>query len=294
MVNRLAAILEELVDLRVRIERHDQFDPALPDRDHRDLDTLALEALPSRRSQSQPPLVDPNRLIEIADGDPDMVDPAQHGVDSKPGHFRYGLTRYGPFVVGLTTASYVTVRLSLFTRRPLRPTVDGASDPTEGRRLDRESHRWCDPVSDSRGRSDLRIQLRRARVGAPTGDYGSCRRRRPTPQSDRTYGRAHPAPGARRRHDLRPGDAGTNPGHRRCATLDRATHGACGGMGSFIGGGGERPYPWLLHPVGRAQAIHPVAGKRRAVVVERAPLRLRGGRHAASGRRHGDGHQRHV
>src|SRR2546425_7864841 len=131
MVNRLAAILEELVDLRVRIERHDQFDPALPDRD-------------------------------------------QHGVDSKPRHFPYRLTRYGPFVVGLTTASYVTVRLPLFTRRPLRPTVDGASDPTEGRRLDRESHRWCDLVSDSRGRSDLRIQLRRACVGAPTRDHG-CR-----------------------------------------------------------------------------------------------------------------------
>src|SRR2546427_7537236 len=178
MVNRLAAILEELVDLRVRIERHDQFDPALPDRDHRDLDTLALEALPSRRSQSQPPFVDPNRLIEIADGDPDMVDPAQHGVDSKPRHFPYDLTRYGPFVVGLTTASYVTVRPPLFTRRPLRPAVDGASDPTEGRRLDRESHRWCKLASGGRRRGDLCIRVRRTRVGAATPGRGRRDRRR--------------------------------------------------------------------------------------------------------------------
>src|SRR5207245_10336908 len=95
--------------------------------------------------------------------------PAQHGVDSKPRHFPYDLTRYGPFVVGLTTASYVTVRPPLFTRRPLRPAVDGASDPTEGRRLDRESHRWCDPASDGRGRSTPRVGSRFIRVcaGAP-------------------------------------------------------------------------------------------------------------------------------
>src|SRR5437870_5123847 len=134
------------------------------------------------------------------------------------------LTRYGPFVVGLTTASYVTVRPPLFTRRPLRPAVDGASDPTEGRRLDRESHRWCDPASDGRGRSNLRVRLRCTRVGAATPDHGGGRcRRRPALQSDRTSGRAHTAPGARRRHDLRPGDAGTNPDRRRSA----ATGGAC-------------------------------------------------------------------
>src|SRR3989442_6736583 len=166
-----------------------------------------------------------------------MVDPAQHGVDSKPRHFPYGLTRYGPFVVGLTTASYVTVRLPLFTRRPLRPTVDGASDPTEGRRLDRESHRWCNLASDGRGRSDLRIRLRRARVGATAPDHGSRRCcRRAALHSDRTYGRADTAPGTRRRHDLRPGDAGTNPNGRRYAATGRATHGTDGGTGSFIGG----------------------------------------------------------
>src|SRR5438094_9276382 len=257
VVHGFAAILEELFHTGVRIDRHDQLDPALPDRDHRDLDTFTLEALPSRRAQPQPPLVDPNRLVEIADGDPDMVDPAQHGVDSKPPHFPYGLTRYGPFVVGFTTASYVTVRLPLCTRRPLRPAVDGASDPTEGRRLDRESHRWGNLASDGRGRSDLRIRLRRTRVGAATPDHGgNRRRRRPGLQSDRTYGGAHPAPGARRRHDLRPCDAGASPDCRRCAATGPATHGTDGGPRSVIGAGfrvgrWQRLQLWLLHLVGR-------------------------------------------
>src|SRR5207237_8213480 len=179
----------------------------------------------------------PNRLIEIADGDPDMVDPVQHGVDSKPRHFPYGLTNYGPFVVGFTTASYVTVRLPLFTPRPLRPAVDGASDPTEGRRLDRESHRWCNLASGGRRRGDLCIRLRRTRVGAATPDRGgSGCRRGPALQPDRTYGRAQTAPGARCRHALRPGDAGPNPGGRPNAATGRATGGAHGGTRSVIGG----------------------------------------------------------
>src|SRR5205823_14387521 len=89
--------------------------------------------------------------------------------------FPYDLTRYGPFVVGLTTASYVTFRLLLFTPRPLRPAVDGASDPTEGRRLDRESHRWCNLASDRRERSDPRVRLRRPRVCPATRHHGGGR-----------------------------------------------------------------------------------------------------------------------
>src|SRR5437879_8687974 len=117
----------------------------------------------------------------------------------EPGEFG-ALTRCGPFVVGLTTASYVTVRLPLFTRRPLQPTVDGASDPTEGRRLDRESHRWCNLASAGRRRSDLRIRLRRARVGAAAPVHGGRHRsRRAARHPPRTYGRAHTAPGACRR-----------------------------------------------------------------------------------------------
>src|ERR1700681_1263286 len=189
MVHGFAAILEELFHLRIRTERHDQLDPALPDWDHRDLDAFALEALPSRRPQSQAALVDPNRLVEIADGDPNMVDPAQHGVDSKLRDFLARLTRYGPFVVRWATASYVTARLPLITPRPLRPNVDGASDPTEGRRLDRETHRWCDLASNRWGRSDLRLRLRRAFVSAAIPDQGGrCRRGRTARQSDRTSG----------------------------------------------------------------------------------------------------------
>src|SRR5437879_8082425 len=273
VVDGLTAILEELVDLGLRIERHDQFDPALADRDHRDLDSFALQALPARRSQTQPALVDPNRLVEIADGDPDMVDPAQHGVDSKPRDFPGSLTRYGPFVVGLTTASYVTVRLPLFTRRPLRPGVDGASDPTERRRLDRESHRWCKLASGGRRRGDLCIRLRRTRVGAATPDHvGSRCRRGAALQPDRTYGRAQTAPGARCRHALRPGDAGTNPGCRRCAATGRATGGANGGTRSVVVGGSrgrewQRLQLWLLHLVGSAQGLQPLGGDGRAMVV---------------------------
>src|SRR5260370_21136393 len=120
VMDRLTSIPEELFHFRLRIERGDQLDPALPDRDDRDLDALALETLASDRSQSQAALVDPNRLVEITDGDPNMVDSAQHGVDSKAGLLFHPLTRYGPFVVGFTTASYIILPLPLFTRRPLR------------------------------------------------------------------------------------------------------------------------------------------------------------------------------
>src|SRR6267378_1587446 len=83
VMDRLSAILKELFHLRVRSERRDQLDPAFPDGDDRDLDAFALEAFPSRRPQTKPALVDPNRLVKITDGDPNMVDSAQHGVDSK-------------------------------------------------------------------------------------------------------------------------------------------------------------------------------------------------------------------
>src|SRR4029077_5619841 len=76
------------------------------------------------------------------------------------------LTRCGPFVVGFTTASYVTVRLPLITRRPLQPSVDGASDPTEGRRLDRE-HCWRTRASVVRARGDFRARRWRSTLGGP-------------------------------------------------------------------------------------------------------------------------------
>src|SRR5438132_8273230 len=85
----------------------------------------------------------------------------------EPGEFG-ALTRCGPFVVGLTTASYVTVRLPLFTRRPLQPSVDGASDPAEGRRLDRESHRWHTRASVCRAGSHPRARRRGSALGGTT------------------------------------------------------------------------------------------------------------------------------
>ena len=75
----LATISEELFHRRVGPERRDEFYPAFPDRNHRNLDAFALEPFAPSGAQSQPALVGPNRLIEITDGDPDVVDPAQHG-----------------------------------------------------------------------------------------------------------------------------------------------------------------------------------------------------------------------
>src|SRR2546423_3788351 len=86
-----------------------------------------------------------------------------------------------PLVVAYSTVSYVTGRLLLFTQRSVRPTVDGASDPTEGRRLDRAPHRWCVVASNPGGRSDPRIGLRRPLVtaAATTTGLGGGRGRHP-------------------------------------------------------------------------------------------------------------------
>src|SRR4029077_16548111 len=202
-----------------------------------------------------------------------------------------------------STVSYVTVRPPLFTRRPLRPSVDGASDPTEGRRLDRESHRWCEFVSDCWGRSDLRVWLRRGGVGAATPDHGGpCFPGCPAVVADRTGvdshrtdGSTQAAPGSPHRHDLCPRHTGTNPGRRAAAcTTGGATYVTADGAGAS----GTRDRQWLqlrlLHLVGGAQALHPVAGECLPVVVERAGVRLRRRSHAAGRRRHGDGDQRHV
>jgi len=82
-MDRLAPILEELFDLRLSVEGSDELDSALPDWDHGHFDAFALEALTLSNAKSEPALVHLDRLVEIADRDPDMIDPAQHGVDSR-------------------------------------------------------------------------------------------------------------------------------------------------------------------------------------------------------------------
>src|SRR6266478_833747 len=86
-MDRLAPVLEELRDLRLRAERREQLDATLANWDQRHFDALALEPLPAADAQSEQPFVDLDRPIEIANGDPDVVDPAQHAVDSKAGSF---------------------------------------------------------------------------------------------------------------------------------------------------------------------------------------------------------------
>src|SRR5438132_11334773 len=101
-----------------------------------------------------------------------------------------------PLVVAYSTVSYVTGRLLLFTQRSVRPAVDGASDPTEGRRLDRAPHRWCVVASDRGGRSALRVGFRRALVAAPALTTGRGGGRHPHPFPALAGQPAPPAPRA--------------------------------------------------------------------------------------------------
>src|ERR1700730_1189882 len=80
VMDGLTAILKELFHSGVGTEGGDQLDPAFSDRDHGNLDALAFEPFPSGRPQSEAALIDSNRLIEITNGDPDVVDPAKHGL----------------------------------------------------------------------------------------------------------------------------------------------------------------------------------------------------------------------
>jgi len=83
----LTAILKELLDLRLWIERRDELDPALADRDQGHLNAFSLESLPAAHAQAEQPFVGLDRPVEIANGYPDVVDPAEHAVDSKAGSF---------------------------------------------------------------------------------------------------------------------------------------------------------------------------------------------------------------
>ena len=148
VMDGLAPVLQELLDLRLGVQGRDQLDPAFSNRDHGDLDPLVLEPFPATGPKPKPPLIDLDRLIEIANRDSHVIDPAQHWLILKPLSMPPQSDRLArptscaPFVVGLNTASYITGGLPLFTQCSERPAVDGASDPTEGRRLDRDPHRW--------------------------------------------------------------------------------------------------------------------------------------------------------
>ena len=79
-MDRLTSILEEFVDLRFPVDRRDQLDPAISDGDDGHFNALSLEALSAAGAQSEPPFVDGDRLVEITNGDPHVIDAAQHGL----------------------------------------------------------------------------------------------------------------------------------------------------------------------------------------------------------------------
>jgi len=80
VMHGLAALLEEFLHLRVRVQRRDQLDAALPNRDHRNLDAFGFEPLAAAHLQAKAPLIHLDRRIEITDRDPDVIDPAQHAL----------------------------------------------------------------------------------------------------------------------------------------------------------------------------------------------------------------------
>ena len=64
---------EELPDRSVVAERREQLDPALADADRRSLDTLIVDARAMLEAAAEEALVRPHRLVEIRDGNADMV-----------------------------------------------------------------------------------------------------------------------------------------------------------------------------------------------------------------------------
>src|SRR5438094_10570250 len=78
VMDGLAPVLQELLDLRLGVQGRNQLDPTFSNRDHGDLDPLVLEPFPATGPKPKPPLIDLDRLIEIANRDSHVIDPAQH------------------------------------------------------------------------------------------------------------------------------------------------------------------------------------------------------------------------
>src|SRR5437588_4988796 len=181
---------------------------------------------------------------------------------------------------------------------------DGAPDPTEGRRLDRESHRWLDAAPNGRGWGDVRAWVRgalrwtasnRGALGSPrrpaANEFGDRRRSDPAPTVADDGGDLHGGGG---RTDAHPGGR-TGPTSGRRAKGNSGADSCRSGLG---GRPGDRCKQWLqlrlLHLVGGAQAKRTVARQRGAVVVECALVRVRRRLGASHWRDHGDGVQRQL
>ena len=80
VVHAGTALREDAADGRVRDERREQLDPAGADEDGRRLDALVLDAGPVLELGAEEALVGRERLVQVVDGDAEMVDAAgDHG-----------------------------------------------------------------------------------------------------------------------------------------------------------------------------------------------------------------------
>jgi len=76
VVHAWAALGEELADRRVVRERSEELDPAVAHSDRRRFHALVVHARPMLEAPAEETLVRPNGLVEIRDGDADVVDSA--------------------------------------------------------------------------------------------------------------------------------------------------------------------------------------------------------------------------
>ena len=77
------ALREKPADRRVVAERREKLDPVVTDADRRRLDALIVDARAMLEPTAEEALVRAHRLVEIRDGDPDVVDsPCFHAVDA--------------------------------------------------------------------------------------------------------------------------------------------------------------------------------------------------------------------
>ena len=79
MVHPRAAAGEEAADRRVVAGRRHELDAALADEQRRSLDALLDERLAVLEPSLEEALVRADRVVEVGDGEPDVVDPAHAG-----------------------------------------------------------------------------------------------------------------------------------------------------------------------------------------------------------------------
>ena len=70
------ALREELADRRIVAKRREQLDAAVADADGRRLDALGIDAGPMLEPAAEETLVGAHRLVEVHDGQADVVDPS--------------------------------------------------------------------------------------------------------------------------------------------------------------------------------------------------------------------------